>query len=143
MTTQLYDVNKKVEEGNLSLGNFEIAKRKMAAENSNLLRAIEDLENNANMLTKCKDEFSNDLSEAKKVIDKEIEEKKGEMEKSIHKYIIIPPCRQCYGERRNYPFEKYEYIITPNASSLQVVEESSLKVYLYHLPPCSHFQRHG
>ena len=75
LTTQLNDVNKKVEEGNLSLADFEVAKRKMAAENSNLLRAIQDLENNVNMLTKCKNEFSNGLSEAKKVIDKEIEEK--------------------------------------------------------------------
>ena len=75
LTTQLNDVNKKVEEGNLTLGDFEVAKRKMAAENSNLLRAIQDLENDVNMLTKCKNDFSNGLSEARKVIDKEIEEK--------------------------------------------------------------------
>merc|ERR1719434_584956 len=46
----LNECNKKVEEANLTLGDFENAKRKMAAENADLLRSVQELENNANMI---------------------------------------------------------------------------------------------
>merc|ERR1712241_1535490 len=47
---QLNEQNKKVEEANLTLGDFENAKRKMAVENADLLRNVQELENQANML---------------------------------------------------------------------------------------------
>merc|ERR1712241_1223000 len=50
----LNDVNKKVEEANLTLGDFENNKRKIAAENADVLRQLQELENNANMLVKVK-----------------------------------------------------------------------------------------
>merc|ERR1712156_1240042 len=46
----LNDANKKVEEANLTLGDFENNKRKIAAENADLLRQLQELENQANML---------------------------------------------------------------------------------------------
>merc|ERR1719242_308843 len=50
----LNEVNKKVEEANLTIGDFENAKRKLAAENADLLRQLQELENQANMLSKYK-----------------------------------------------------------------------------------------
>merc|ERR1711923_130262 len=50
----LNDANKKVEEANLTLGDFENNKRKIAAENADLLRQLQEIENNANLLGKTK-----------------------------------------------------------------------------------------
>merc|ERR1711878_113437 len=54
LITQLNEVNKKVEEANLTLGDFENSKRKLAAENADLLRQLQELENSANMINKYK-----------------------------------------------------------------------------------------
>merc|ERR1712061_191929 len=50
----LNDANKKVEEATLTLGDFENNKRKIAAENADLLRQLQELENQANILGKLK-----------------------------------------------------------------------------------------
>merc|ERR1712110_645067 len=71
LISQLNDGNKKVEEANLTLGDFENAKRKMAAENADLLRSVQELENNANMVSKYKIQLVSALDEAKKVADAE------------------------------------------------------------------------
>merc|ERR1711899_506764 len=54
LVNNLNDQNKKVEEATLTLGDYEASKRKMVAENSDLLRTVQELENNANMLMKYK-----------------------------------------------------------------------------------------
>merc|ERR1719460_3414585 len=54
LIAQLNEGNKKVEEANLTLGDFENAKRKLAAENADVLRQLQELENSANMLSKYK-----------------------------------------------------------------------------------------
>merc|ERR1711997_1433673 len=64
---QLNEQNKKVEEANLTLGDFENAKRKMAVENADLLRSAQELENNANMILKYKIQLTAALEEAKRV----------------------------------------------------------------------------
>merc|ERR1719300_1771502 len=71
----LNECNKKVEEANLTLGDFENAKRKMAAENADLLRSVQELENNANMINKYKLQLVGALDEAKKVADSEAKER--------------------------------------------------------------------
>merc|ERR1711936_1454616 len=63
----LNDANKKVEEANLTLGDFENNKRKIAAENADLLRQLQELENQANMLAKLKIQLQTQLDEARKV----------------------------------------------------------------------------
>ena len=68
-------MNKKVEEANLTLGDFESAKRKIAAENSDHLRQLQELENAANMLSKTKIQLSGQLEEAKRVADDETKER--------------------------------------------------------------------
>merc|ERR550532_1649670 len=75
LCAQLNECNKKVEEANLTLGDFENAKRKMAAENADLLRSVQELENNANMVNKYKMQLVGALDEAKKVTDSEAKER--------------------------------------------------------------------
>merc|ERR1712241_1654979 len=72
---QLNEVNKKVEEANLTLGDFENAKRKLAAENADILRQLQELENSANMLAKYKAQLISQLEETKKVADEEAKER--------------------------------------------------------------------
>merc|ERR1712088_401491 len=72
---QLNEVNKKVEEANLTLGDFENAKRKLAAENADILRQLQELENSANMLSKYKAQLISQLEETKKVADEEAKER--------------------------------------------------------------------
>merc|ERR1712088_767207 len=67
----LNEVNKKVEEANLTLGDFENHKRKIAAENADLLRQVQELENAANMMGKVKTQLISALDEAKHVADEE------------------------------------------------------------------------
>merc|ERR1712200_248858 len=69
LINNLNDVNKKVEEANLTLGDFENNKRKVAAENADLLRQLQELENNAGMLAKIKANLASQLDEAKRVAD--------------------------------------------------------------------------
>jgi len=71
LIASLNDVNKKVEEANLTIGDFENAKRKLSAENADLLRQLQELENQANMLSKYKVQFASALEEAKRNADNE------------------------------------------------------------------------
>merc|ERR1719191_1971961 len=71
----LNDANKKVEEANLTLGDFENNKRKIAAENADLLRQVQELENQANMLGKLKAQLQTQLDEARVVADGEAKDR--------------------------------------------------------------------
>merc|ERR1712018_264881 len=75
LINNLNDVNKKVEEANLTLGDFENAKRKIASENADLLRQLQEIENNANMLGKTKVQLMSALDEAKRIADDEAKER--------------------------------------------------------------------
>merc|ERR1712008_261928 len=46
----LNELGKKVEEANMTLGDFESQKRRLAAENADLLRVVGDINNNVNMI---------------------------------------------------------------------------------------------
>merc|ERR1712223_319623 len=71
----LNDANKKVEEANLTLGDFENNKRKIAAENADLLRQLQELENQANMLSKLKAQLQTQSDEARVVADGEAKDR--------------------------------------------------------------------
>ena len=47
LSHQLNEIGKKVEETNLILGDYDAQKRKIASENSDLLRHLQELENSA------------------------------------------------------------------------------------------------
>merc|ERR1712122_333327 len=75
LINQLNDSNKKVEEANMTLGDFESQKRKIAAENADLLRAAGEVNNNVNMLQKMKLSLQSALEDAKRLADDESRER--------------------------------------------------------------------
>merc|ERR1711940_103022 len=77
----LNELGKKIEEANLTLGDIEAGKRKLAAENADLLRQLQELENSANMLAKMKLSLADQLAEARAVADNEAKERQSLMGK--------------------------------------------------------------
>merc|ERR1719190_158830 len=75
LINSLNDINKKVEEANLTLGDFDAAKRKIAVENGDMLRAVGDLDNNLNILSKVKGSLASQLEEIKALADNEARER--------------------------------------------------------------------
>merc|ERR1719326_155075 len=71
----LNNIGKKVEEANLTLGDYDSAKRKLTAENADVLRQLQELENSANMLVKVKSGLVALLDEARAVADNEAKER--------------------------------------------------------------------
>merc|ERR1711997_178056 len=64
-----------VEEANMTLGDFESQKRRLAAENNDLLRLAGDIANNVNMIQKMKQSLQAALDDAKHVADNEAKER--------------------------------------------------------------------
>merc|ERR1712142_1012712 len=79
LVVTLNESNKRVEESNLNLGEYENNKRKIAAENADLLRTLQELENSANMLTKLRIQLAAQLDEAKRMCDDEAKERQSLM----------------------------------------------------------------
>merc|ERR1719361_3016923 len=75
LLAQLNDLNKKIEEANMTLGDFEGAKRKCAAEHGDLLRGAGDVNNNMAMIQKANQALVANLDEAKRVADDEARER--------------------------------------------------------------------
>merc|ERR1711963_1107390 len=75
LVIQLNDMNKRVEEANMTLGDYESQKRKIAAENGDLLRVAGDINNNLMMIQKVKASLTANLEEAKSVADNEARER--------------------------------------------------------------------
>merc|ERR1719391_236085 len=75
LAANLNDISKKINEANLTLGDFEATKRKIAAENADLIRVVGDLDTNYNMLLKLKGSLSAQLEEVKGNADNESRER--------------------------------------------------------------------
>ena len=75
LQTTLNELGKKIEEANLTLGDIESGKRKLTAENADLLCQLQELENSANMLSKLKLSLADQLGEARAVADNEAKER--------------------------------------------------------------------
>merc|ERR1719232_717949 len=75
LITTLNDLGKKVEEANMTLGDFESQKRRLAAENSDLLRVAGDINNNVNVVNKVKQSLIQALQDAKHNADAESRER--------------------------------------------------------------------
>merc|ERR1712088_525918 len=75
MLEALNAINKKVDDANLTLGDFAASKNKIACENSDLLRIVGDLDNNLNILAKQKSAISAQLSDVKALCDNEARER--------------------------------------------------------------------
>jgi len=75
LQTTLAELNKKIEEGGLTIGTIEGIKRKISADNADLLRCVGDLDNNLCMLTKVRNDIGGQLNEAKMIADNESRER--------------------------------------------------------------------
>merc|ERR1719216_611422 len=75
MLEGLNAINKKVDNANLTLGDFASSKNKIACENSDLLRIVGDLDNNLNILAKQKSAISAQLNDVKALCDNEARER--------------------------------------------------------------------
>merc|ERR1719206_515770 len=72
---QLNATNKKVDAANLTLGDYAMAKNKVANENAELLRIVGDLENNLNIIAKQKSALGAQLNDVKALCDNEARER--------------------------------------------------------------------
>merc|ERR1719167_525967 len=68
-------INKKVDNANLTLGDYATSKNKIACENSDLLRIVGDLDNNLNILAKQKAALAAQLNDVKALCDNEARER--------------------------------------------------------------------
>merc|ERR1719466_249386 len=75
LLANLNDLNKKVEESNLTLGDIDAYKRRLTGENADLLHHLQELESNANLLLKTKAALVSALDEAKVIADNEAKER--------------------------------------------------------------------
>merc|ERR1719495_2433887 len=75
MLESLNAINKKVDNANLTLGDYATSKNKIATENSDLLRIVGDLDNNLNILAKQKSALAAQLNDVKALCDNEARER--------------------------------------------------------------------
>ena len=75
LTATVNEQNKKVEEASLTLGDIEGGKRRLTAENAELLHLLQELEGNANLLLKTKSALVAALDEQKRIADDEAKER--------------------------------------------------------------------
>lgn len=68
---QLGEVTGKLDETNRTLGDFDASKKKLAAENAELQRQLEDAESQVAQLNKLKTSLQTQLDEAKRTADEE------------------------------------------------------------------------
>lgn len=67
----LAEANAKLDESTRTLNDYDAAKKKLAVENADLLRQLEEADNQITMLTKVKFNLSGQLDECKKVTEDE------------------------------------------------------------------------
>merc|ERR1712045_339611 len=75
LQNQLNEINRKVEDANLTLTDFDNAKKKIIIENADNLRHIEELDNNNNVLQKLRANLHAQLEEQKRIADDESKER--------------------------------------------------------------------
>lgn len=75
MTKQLQhqanEIQSKLDEANRTLNDFDAAKKKLAVENSDLLRQVEEAESQIGQLSKLKLSLTNQLEDTRKLADDE------------------------------------------------------------------------
>merc|ERR1719281_2042489 len=72
---QLNEANRRCEDANLTLSDYDHARKKTVVENVELLRNVEELENNNMVMSKIKATLSAQLEETKKIADDESKER--------------------------------------------------------------------
>merc|ERR1712117_635725 len=72
---QLSETNRRCEEANLTLSDYDHARKKTVVENVELLRSVEELDNNNMVMSKIKATLTAQLEETKKIADDESKER--------------------------------------------------------------------
>merc|ERR1712158_183917 len=75
LQTQCNDLSRRCEEANLTLSDFDASKKKIIVENADILRNIEELDNNNNVVGKMKATLTAQLQEQKKIAEDESKER--------------------------------------------------------------------
>ena len=75
LQNQLTDISRKCDEANLTLGDYDNAKKKIILENAEMLRNLEELDNNNNTLQKIRTNLHNQLEEQRRIGDDESKER--------------------------------------------------------------------
>lgn len=65
------EIQAKLDEANRTLNDFDAAKKKLAVENADLLRQLEEAESQIGQLSKLKLSLTNQLEDARKTADEE------------------------------------------------------------------------
>lgn len=68
---QYNEIQAKLDEANRTLNDFDAAKKKLAVENSDLLRQLEEAESQIGQLSKLKLSLTNQLEDSRKLADDE------------------------------------------------------------------------
>lgn len=71
MQHEMNDLHSKLDEANRTLNDFDASKKKLAIENTDLLRQVEEAESQINQLNKIKISLSNQLDDSRKLADDE------------------------------------------------------------------------
>lgn len=68
---QINDVNSKLDEANRNLNDFDAHKKKLAIENADLLRQLEEIEGQISQLNNLKVSLTTQLDDTKKIVEDE------------------------------------------------------------------------
>lgn len=68
---QMNEIQAKLDEANRTLHDFDAAKKKLAVENADLLRQVEEAESQISQLSKLKMSLTNQLEDTRKLADDE------------------------------------------------------------------------
>ena len=72
LTVQISELNKKISEANLQVNDLEMSNKKTQAENSDLLRQLEQLDQSVSMLQKSRLQLNTELEDVKKHCEEEV-----------------------------------------------------------------------
>jgi len=79
LSVQVMEMNKRISEANLQLNDMDLSNKKAQAENSDLLRQLEEIEQNVSMLQKIRHQLNNELEDVKKHCEDESKERQSLM----------------------------------------------------------------
>merc|ERR1712180_112160 len=126
MVETLNAINKKLENANLTLGDFAVAKNKIAVENSDLLRMVGDLDNSLNILAKQKSALAAQLNDVQALCDNEARES---VLRLVSKAEADAQCwRQKYETEAVAKAEELEMTKMKLSAKLAQVEKAKAKI---------------
>ena len=75
----MIDLNKRISEVNLQVNDLDVSNKKAHAENSDLMRNLEEIDQNVSMMQKIKTQLNNELEDVKKFCEDEAKDRQSLM----------------------------------------------------------------